>query len=63
MFGNHVEMKKVPRSLYPIGTSYQPNEHALPLTAAHIEEFHAACEDMANSPHRDVHDDFIVDAS
>jgi hydroxyacylglutathione hydrolase len=63
VLGDHIEMKKAPRELYPIGTTFQPDEHALPLTTAHIEELHAACEAMANSPHRDAHDDFIIDAS
>jgi hydroxyacylglutathione hydrolase len=35
VLGNHIEMKNQPRQLYPIGTTYQPNEHPLPLTAAH----------------------------
>jgi len=61
--GNHIEMKKAPGELYPIGTTFQPDEHALPLKTAHIEELHAACEAMADSPHRDVHDDFIIDVS
>lgn len=62
VLGDHIEMKNVPGQLYPIGTPYQPNEHALPLTVAHLEEWHSACEAMAGSPHRDVHKDFIIDA-
>jgi glyoxylase-like metal-dependent hydrolase (beta-lactamase superfamily II) len=62
VLGNHIEMENQPRQLYAIGTTYQPNEHALPLTAAHVDQLHAACEAMKNNPHRDVHDDFIVDA-
>jgi hypothetical protein len=61
VLGNHIEMKKTPRDLYPIGTTFQPDERALPLTAAHIKELHNACEAMANSPHRDIHDDFIIE--
>jgi glyoxylase-like metal-dependent hydrolase (beta-lactamase superfamily II) len=60
VLGNHIEMKKTPRELYPVGTTYQPNEHSLPLGATHIAELHAACEAMANSPHLDVHDDFVI---
>ena len=62
VLGNHIEMKKAPRQLYPIGTKFQPDEHALPLTAGHIREWHLACEAMAGNPRRDVHDDFIIDA-
>jgi glyoxylase-like metal-dependent hydrolase (beta-lactamase superfamily II) len=61
VLGAHVEMKNVPRQPYPIGTTFQPHEHVLPLTAAHIEELHQACVAMAAHPRRDVHDDFIID--
>jgi hydroxyacylglutathione hydrolase len=61
VLGNHIEMMNQPRQLYPVGTTYQPNEHPLPLTAAHIDQLHSACEAMANNPHRDVHDEFIID--
>jgi glyoxylase-like metal-dependent hydrolase (beta-lactamase superfamily II) len=61
VLGTHIEMKKAPRELYPIGTTFQPDEHALPLRSAHIQEWHAACEAMGPSPHRKVHDDFIID--
>jgi len=62
VLGNHIEMMNQPRQLYAIGTTYQPQEHPLQLTAAHIDELHAACEAMALNPHSDVHDEFIVDA-
>lgn len=61
VLGAHVEMKNVPRQLYQIGTTFQPQEHVLPLTAAHIHELHQACVAMAGHPHQDVHDDFIID--
>lgn len=61
VLGTHIEMKNQPRQLYTIGTRYQPNEHALPLAASHIQELDAACRAMGNNPHRDVHDDFIID--
>jgi len=60
VLGCHIEMKNTPRELYDVGTTYQPHEHALPLSAAHVLEWHAACEAMAMSPHRDVHDNFII---
>jgi glyoxylase-like metal-dependent hydrolase (beta-lactamase superfamily II) len=62
VLGTHVEMKNQPRQLYTIGTTYQPNEHHLPLAVAHIDELHAACEAMGNRPRREVHDEFIIDA-
>jgi hydroxyacylglutathione hydrolase len=62
VLGNHIEMKNQPRQIYPIGTTYQPDEHPLPLRVAHIHELHAAYESMGYHPHRDVHDEFIIDA-
>jgi hydroxyacylglutathione hydrolase len=46
---------------YDFGTTFQPDEHPLPLSLMHIEELHAACREMANSPHVDVHDDFVIE--
>ncbi len=60
VLGNHIEMTATPGRIYPIPCNFQPHEHALPLTAAHIEELHLACEAMADAPRRDVHDDFII---
>ena len=36
VLGNHIEMKNSPRELYPIGTTYQPDEHPLSLKASHM---------------------------
>ena len=62
VLGNHVEMKRTPKAFYPIGTTFQPDEHPLPLGLHELEEWHAACEAMSDSPHRDVHSHFIIDA-
>jgi len=61
VLGNHIEMKNQPREFYPIGTTFQPDEHILPLKKSHIDEWNAACQAMAASPHRNVHDDFIIE--
>jgi hydroxyacylglutathione hydrolase len=63
VLGAHIEMKSAPRQLYDIGTTFQPQEHVLPLSAAHVQELHRACEAMAGHPHEDVHDDFIIAAT
>ena len=60
VLGAHIEMAKTAGVLYPIGTTFQPDEHALPLTVGHLQEWHAACEAMSSHPHQDVHDDFII---
>ncbi len=61
VLGNHIEMKKTPGEVYPIPATYQPDEHTLPLTSRHIEELHAACEALSDSPRFDIHDEFIID--
>lgn len=60
VLGAHIEMKRTPRQMYPLGTTFQPDEHPLQLTAAHIHELHAACEALGDSPQRDVHNEFII---
>lgn len=60
VLGSHVEMSRVPGGLYPLGTTYQPDEHALALPPAAVLELHRACELMAGSPRRDVHDHFVI---
>lgn len=61
VLGCHVEMKRAAGQLYRIGTTFQPDERALPLTAGHVREWHAACEAMGATPRRDVHADFIIE--
>jgi hydroxyacylglutathione hydrolase len=61
ILGAHIEMTRTPRQLYPIGTTFQPDEHVLPLDVTHLRELHVACEAMGNSPHQDVHNDFIIE--
>jgi hydroxyacylglutathione hydrolase len=60
VLGNHIEMERAAGKLYPIGTTYQPNERALPLGPEHVRELHAACEAMGEEPRLDVHADFII---
>lgn len=61
VLGAHIEMKKTPSQMYPIGSPFQPDEHALPLGPQHIREWHEACERLGDHPHHDVHDEFILE--
>jgi glyoxylase-like metal-dependent hydrolase (beta-lactamase superfamily II) len=61
VLGNHIEMQRTPRLLYPIGTTFQPDEHPLPLIPADLEEWRAACDRLSSTPHQDVHDRFIIE--
>jgi len=60
VLGTHIEMTKTPGVDYPIGTTFQPEEHELALAPAHILELAAAVATMKDAPVRQVHDDFIV---
>lgn len=56
-------MTSTPKVNYPYGTTYQPNEHVLQLTAAHLSEFDAALIQLGpNKPTPPItHDDFVID--
>ncbi len=60
VLGTHIEMSDSPGIDYPIGSTYQPNEHALPLDSSHLFELRDAVRALGNNPARDVHDDFII---
>jgi hydroxyacylglutathione hydrolase len=61
VLGTHIEMTQTPKVDYPIGTTYQPNEHKLPLALSHLDELSAALGAIGASPQREVHDHFIID--
>ena len=60
VLGCHIEMTRRPRRDYPIGTTYQPDEPPLAMTAAQLGEIRAAAASVASK--RGVHrfDDFII---
>jgi hydroxyacylglutathione hydrolase len=61
VLGAHIEMTSTPKVGYPYGTTYQPAEHVLQLTAAHVTQLDAALTALGATPQRVVYDDFIVD--
>ena len=42
VLGAHIEQSRTPFVDYPVGTQYQPDEHALELGRAHLVELQAA---------------------
>jgi glyoxylase-like metal-dependent hydrolase (beta-lactamase superfamily II) len=60
VLGTHIEMSTTPGVDFPIGSTYHPNEHILPLRRDHLLELLDAVEAMLDDPFIDVHDDFIV---
>jgi hydroxyacylglutathione hydrolase len=62
VLGGHVEMQRTPGALYPLGTTFQPEEHVLQLDASQVGELHAACERLGDRPSgRVVHDHFAIE--
>ncbi len=63
VLGAHVEMTATPKLSYPYGTTYQPNEHVLQLSAAHVMELDAALDALGPTPPMApiAHDDFVID--
>jgi glyoxylase-like metal-dependent hydrolase (beta-lactamase superfamily II) len=58
VLGGHVEMTRTPRQAYPLGCTYQPDEHPLPLAARHLAELAEACASLG-APEV-IRDSFIV---
>jgi glyoxylase-like metal-dependent hydrolase (beta-lactamase superfamily II) len=63
ILGAHIEMTSTPKVAYPYGTTYQPAEHVLQLTAAHLTQLDAALTSLGATPPaaRVAYDDFILD--
>ena len=63
VLGAHVEMTSTPKQVYPYGTTYQPAEHVLQLTAAHVAELDGALTQLGASPPAQsvAYNDFVID--
>jgi hydroxyacylglutathione hydrolase len=60
VLGCHIEMRDEAGRFYPLGTTYQPEEHALQLGPEHVEELHEVCVALGDVPRVEVRADFIV---
>ena len=60
ILGNHIEMTKTPGRDYPIGTTFQPDEHILPLKVTDLLLLNEALKSLGDKPARKVYDDFII---
>ncbi|HEY5926246.1 MAG TPA: MBL fold metallo-hydrolase [Kofleriaceae bacterium] len=63
VLGAHVEMTSTPKQVYPYGTTYQPAEHVLQLSAAHVAELDAALTQLGATPPAApvAYNDFVID--
>jgi hypothetical protein len=50
VLGTHIEQSRTPYQDYPRGTVYQPEEHVLELSRAHVLELNEAFRNMATKP-------------
>lgn len=60
VLGAHIEMTSMPWRMYPLETRYQPDEHRLALSRAHLRELAQACNEVGDFLADDVHADFIL---
>jgi hydroxyacylglutathione hydrolase len=60
ILGCHVEQSKTPFLDYPVGTKYQPEEHALELSYAHLIELNERAKSMAGHPVKYAARDFTI---
>jgi glyoxylase-like metal-dependent hydrolase (beta-lactamase superfamily II) len=60
VLGCHIEMTRTPGRDYPIGTTHQPDEPPLELTAAHLHALRAALDRTGDRPGIHVFPDFVL---
>ncbi len=60
VLGTHIEMSNTPGDDFPIGSTYHPDEHSLPLGREHLQELLGGLIGMQADPHIEVHDEFII---
>src|ERR1700681_1618978 len=60
VLGTHIEQGSQPYFDYPRGTTYQPQEHVLELSRAHVIELAEAFRKMNGKPDKQVYPDFSV---
>ncbi len=60
ILGNHIEMTKAAGKDYPTGTTFQPDEHVLPLKVDDLFLLNESLKKIGENPKREVHADFII---
>jgi hydroxyacylglutathione hydrolase len=61
VLGAHIEMSATPGVAYPYGSTFQPDEHALPLSVEHVFALEEAMATAGAVPQRIVRPSFIVE--
>lgn len=60
ILGNHIEMTKAAGKDYPIGTTFQPDEHILPLKVNDLFLLNESLKQIGKNAKRETHADFII---
>jgi hydroxyacylglutathione hydrolase len=60
VLGTHIEQTSTPYLDYPRGTPYQPEEHSLALTRAHVTELNEAFIAMDGKPQKMAFPEFTL---
>ncbi len=60
VFGAHIEMSQKPGVDYPIGTSFQPNEHSFDLNVDSLLLLQQRLNKIGSRPAQDIQADFII---
>lgn len=60
ILGNHIEMSSSNGISYPMGTTYHPDEHKLPLTKEDLLTLNSALLKLGDNPTNQVYGDFII---
>jgi hydroxyacylglutathione hydrolase len=60
ILGNHIEMTNTPGKDYPIETTFQPDEHILPLKVKDLVILNNALKNLGDKPIRKTFDNFII---
>jgi glyoxylase-like metal-dependent hydrolase (beta-lactamase superfamily II) len=60
ILGNHIEMTNEPGKDYPTGTTFQPDEHALPLTVNDLLLLNQSLKTIGDNPVYKIYDSFII---
>jgi hydroxyacylglutathione hydrolase len=60
ILGAHIEMTNQSGRWFGLGKLFQPGEHILQLSSAHLAELHSALEAIGLQPRTERHADFII---
>lgn len=60
MLGNHIEMSTKAGIDYPTGTTFQPQEHPLPLKIKDLKLLNTSLKKLGDIPKKVILDDFII---